>query len=233
MAWCEFATHKPLPENKTEPKIDPRIMIFHSAAVNVSSLYDAFNRDGNSIESHFFIKWDGEIEQYMDTNRQADANRYANDFAISVETEDDGDPNTQPWTDAQMVSKVRLFNWALQHHPRMERQECPAWDEPGFGYHTMWGSPSPWTPVAKSCPGHIRIKQYKEVLRPRLLVAPTVKKGPKVYIYNPEDSYDMYLYIEGELIKLDGPTYNGHKAAGIPEIPCTMGFITSLQNALA
>ena len=233
MAVYPEADWLPLPENKTEPKIVVQTMIFHSAAVNVSSLWQAFNRDGNPIESHFFVKWTGKVEQYMDTDRQADANRYASDFAISVETEDDGDPNNQPWSNAQIVAMVKLFNWALSVHPHMVRRECPTWDRAGFGYHTMWGSPSPWTPVAKSCPGTVRIKQYKENLRPLLLTASSVKKVPEMVIYNPANEDVMYLYVDRELVALDGPTYAGHKAAGIPEVPCSGEFLVNFRKALA
>jgi hypothetical protein len=32
----------------------------------------------------------------------------------------------------------------------------------------MFGAPGPWTPVAKTCPGRARIRQFNEVLLPRI-----------------------------------------------------------------
>ncbi len=168
MAICPFAVWRPLPENKTQVRITPRAFILHSASVNSSNIWSYFARDDVKEESHFFVKWNGVIEQFMDTEVKADANRYANPFGISVETEDDGDPNRQPWSPEQSDSLVRLFDWSVETH-KIIRQLIPKWDGTGVGYHTMWGAPSMWTPVNKTCPGTIRIRQFNDQLLPRLL----------------------------------------------------------------
>jgi LAGLIDADG-like domain len=84
----------------------------------------------------------------MDTGRRADANWQANDKAISIETEDDGDPNTQPWTTAQLQSLIWLHNKLVSVHPTIRRREATDCDGPGLGYHCKLGAPSCWTPVA-------------------------------------------------------------------------------------
>lgn len=166
---CPFATWRPIPENDTQPRITPRVAIVHSAAADTSSLWSWFARRDVTLEAHFFVKWDGTIEQYLDTEVRGDANRYANEFAVSIETEDDGKPDSQPWSDQQLAALTRLLNWLMEVHPRIQRQRCQAWNGSGIGYHTMWGAPSEWTPVKKSCPGAVRIRQFANVLLPALL----------------------------------------------------------------
>lgn len=149
-----------LSENKTEPRIDPTQIILHTAvdAPGPSNLYLYFEKSTN-LESHFFIQNDGTIIQYMDTNRQADANASANVRAISIETEDDG--SVRPWTAAQVASIKRLGAALMQAHPKIARRVCTAHDKPGWGYHVMFGAPGPWTPVpGKKCPGGPRIQQF-------------------------------------------------------------------------
>lgn len=178
MAICHFAAWRPIPENETEPRVAKRIMIFHSAAIKTSSLYDYFKREDVKVESHFFVKWDGSVEQYIDTDRQADCNYKANDFAISVETEDDGDPNNKKWSPEQVKSMVRLARWGRDVHG-IPQALCPKWDGSGIGFHTMFGAPSNWTPVAKSCPGAIRKVQFKDEFMPLVLKAdPPPKPAP-------------------------------------------------------
>jgi hypothetical protein len=156
-----------LPENQTEPAIVPRVLIYHSIVGSAEGAYLMF-RDRSNLESHFIVAQDGEIWQLVDTTRQADANLDANAFAISVETEDRGDPDSQPWTDAQLDS-LAWIAWRINRLHAVPLRRCPAWDSAGIGYHTLFGSPSHWTPVAKSCPGRVRIRQFDEVLLPRIV----------------------------------------------------------------
>jgi hypothetical protein len=168
MAVCPFARWRPLPENWTQDTIDPDQAILHTAvdARGRTSLFGYFGQEKITLESTFYIYMDGDIEQYLDTTVQADANRWANPRAISIETEDDGTPDTTPWSPAQVRSLIRLLDWICDVHPKVRRRRCPAWDEAGIGYHTMWGAPSPWTPTAgKTCPGKARIPQVDNIIR--------------------------------------------------------------------
>ncbi len=155
----------PLPENSTEPAITATQIILHTAACRCGdSLRDEFDRKGNDLEAHFFVRTTGVVEQYVDTSRQADANYQANVRAISVETQDDGD-STKPWSPAQLDALVALIIWAVRNHPGVKAVVCPAWDKPGIGHHTLFGAPSHWTPVAKSCPGPARKGQFSNIVR--------------------------------------------------------------------
>jgi len=157
-----------LPEWQSQPRITPTTIIDHSIVGSAEGAFQMF-RDRSVLESHFIVGLTGEIWQLMDTSRQADANLDANDFAISIETADLGDPDNQPWTQAQLDSLIWLHEALLAAHPTIPRQRCPTWNGGGLGYHTLFGAPSHWTPVAKTCPGRVRKAQWTAVLLPAFL----------------------------------------------------------------
>jgi hypothetical protein len=156
--------------------IVPRLLIFHSEATKGRA------RPHSGLEWHFMVFRDGAVDQLVDTMRRADANYRANPFAISVETEDDGDPDNEPWTDEQMWSMAELAVWAHEHHP-IPLSQADHWNGSGIGYHTLWGAPSPWTPVVKTCPGRARKAQWPELMRRIAILAappPVPVKPPPV-----------------------------------------------------
>jgi N-acetylmuramoyl-L-alanine amidase/LAGLIDADG-like domain len=146
-------SHKLLPEWNLQPRITPTTIIDHSIVGSALGAWYYF-RDQTGIESHFIVRGapsgsaDGQIWQLMDTGRQADANLDANAFAISIETEDNGDPDDFPWSRAQLESLRWLHAKLRAVHPTIPRRRCPSPRGGGLGYHTMWGAPSAWTPVA-------------------------------------------------------------------------------------
>jgi hypothetical protein len=172
MAICPFAVPRLIPAGSNDPKIDARAAILHVDAGGAETLYEYFRDRSGGIESHFFIKWDGTIEQYRDTDYQADANYRANDFAISIETQGYGNGS---WTKAQLKSIKRLLLW-LHETEGIPLHKIGKWNGAGVGYHTQFGAPGPWTPVAKSCPGPNRIKQFEEVLVPWFRTKPAEPK---------------------------------------------------------
>lgn len=160
--FCPFAVDRNIPPGQNDPPIFPRIAILHVDAGNASSLHDYFNGPSGGIESHFFIKLDGTIEQYRSIYFQADANLDANDFAVSIETQGFGPGE---WTAAQITSIQRLLLW-LHSEADIPLRKVQTWNGSGVGYHTLFGAPSHWTPVAKTCPGPNRVKQFNEQLVP-------------------------------------------------------------------
>ena len=166
MSLCPFAKHLLIPPPSSDPRIKPRAAVLHVDAGGASSLFSYFRDRSGGIESHFHITWTGVIEQYRDTDWQADANYHANDFAVSIETQGFGGGT---WNKRQMEAIGRLLLWLHETHD-IPLQRIPAWDGAGVGYHVQFGSPGPWTPVAKSCPGPNRIKQYNDVLVPWMAV---------------------------------------------------------------
>lgn len=195
MAICPFAVQRLLPESATQPRIKPRVFIMHSAAGR-GSLYNFFLNSSN-LESHFWVGNDGTIEQYVDTEVRADANLKANSFAISVETES-SPAATEPWTEAQAISLVRLGDWAATTHD-IPRVQTPTWDGAGFGWHVMFGAPGPWTPVSKSCPGHARVEQAKNVIIPSIReagrVLPPAEEG-FMSALTPEEQRNAYRILK-------------------------------------
>jgi hypothetical protein len=170
MARARHGEVRLLPESRTAERITPRLLIFHSIVGSARSAHGHF-LNGSNLESTFIVAKSGLIWQTMDTERQADANYRANRIAGSVETGDDGDPNSDPWT-PQQLDALAWIAWQYHqlHGVPLRRADRP--DGAGIGYHTLFGAPSPWTPVAKSCPGIIRIRQFDQVLLPRIVAGP-------------------------------------------------------------
>jgi N-acetylmuramoyl-L-alanine amidase len=167
---------KLLPEWRSQPPITPTVIIDHSIVGSARGAYWYF-RDSTGIESHFIVcgapsgAADGEIWQLMDTGRRADANHDANAYAISIETEDNGDPDNYPWSDAQLDSLKWLHNTLVRYHPTIKRQKVGDCNGPGLAYHSIWGAPSCYTPSAgKTCPGKpVRVNQWNNILLPAFL----------------------------------------------------------------
>lgn len=166
MARIPFALEKLIPPGPSDPRIDARIGILHVDAGNAFSLYEFFRDRSGGIESHGHVRKDGVLEQYRDTSFQADANLDANDFALSFETQGFGEGE---WTAEQLATIKRVIMWARDEHG-IPLRVVTSWNDPqgGWGYHTLFGSPSHWTPVAKSCPGPDRIRQFNTIIRPWL-----------------------------------------------------------------
>lgn len=166
MALVPGAIDRRLPE--VQATLNPVYgLIFHSIVGSAQAAYNKF-RYGSNLESNFIVPKNGELWQLMEDNERADANLNANRTHASVETEDNGDPNTDPWTDAQLHTLARLGVYYVRLRA-VPVQVCPSPTGKGFGYHTMWGAPSAWTPVAKSCPGVIRIHQFYAELYPAIV----------------------------------------------------------------
>ena len=151
---------KNIPPGANDPAITPRLAILHVAVSEGASLHDYFATRSGGVESHFYVRRDGTVEQYRSIYFQADANLDANDFAVSVETQGMG---AGEWTAEQLTAIKRLLVW-LHKTAGVPYEVCQTWDGHGVGYHVMFGAPGPWTPSAKTCPGPDRIKQFKTTL---------------------------------------------------------------------
>lgn len=163
---------KNIPPGENDPQITPIGLVLHVRDGLGDSLHDFFDGPSDGIESHWYIRFDGVIEQYRDTRFEADANFEGNSFMrggklcglLSVETEGLA---AGKWTDDQMVSLKWLMR-QIHEREKVPLQVCPGPFDPGFGYHIMFGTPGPWTPSVKSCPGPERIQQFKTELVPWL-----------------------------------------------------------------
>lgn len=166
MAIYPRAVQRLKPHQYGEGAIVPRAVILHSICGGYSPR-TAAGLDGladpkNPLESHFVVDGDGTVYQLRDTEWHCDANLYANSFAVSIETESSVNA-LEPWSPDQYNAMVALTKWICETH-NIPRRRIPTWDGAGIGYHVMWGSPSMWTPVAKSCPGPARVGQFRQVV---------------------------------------------------------------------
>jgi N-acetylmuramoyl-L-alanine amidase len=135
---------RPLPDSGREPAIAMQTVIHHSIVGSAEGAFQYF-AGSTAIESHFIVKKSGYFWQCMSLGEQADANFRANAFAGSIETEDNGDPDRDPWTPAQIDTLVWLSLEMRRLRPLIARRKCRTWDDPGIGYHTLF--PSQWTNV--------------------------------------------------------------------------------------
>ena len=135
---------RPLPESGNEPAISMRTVIHHSIVGSAEGAYQYF-RGSTAIESTFIVKKNGYFWQIMSLGEQADANFRANAFAGSIETEDNGNPDNDPWTPAQIDTLVWLSLEMRRLRPRIARRKCRTWTDAGLGYHTLF--PGQWTNV--------------------------------------------------------------------------------------
>lgn len=199
MAIIPFATKRLIPPGSNDPRIKARIGILHVDAGNVYDLYDYFAHRSGGIESHGHVARDGKAFQYRDTAYQADANLDANDFALSFETQGYGDGE---WTDAQLETIKRIMLWARDAHG-IPLRKVTSWNDArgGWGYHTLFGAPSHWTPVAKSCPGPKRKVQFDRVLVPWMNSNPTTANPPEDDMpFTPDQIKDLVREANDDLL---------------------------------
>jgi hypothetical protein len=158
---------RPLPDHGHEPAITMHTVIHHSIVGSAEGAYQYF-AGATALESTFIVKKSGYFWQCMSLGEQADANFRANAFAGSIETEDNGHPDTDPWTPAQLDTLVWLSLEMRRLRPLIAHRKCRTWDDPGIGYHSLF--PGQWTNVpGKTCPGAIRIRQWNQRVLPRYL----------------------------------------------------------------
>lgn len=166
----------PLSEAESQPTIVPVQVIVHTAvdAPGPTNLAGYFENRTN-LESHTWLRWDRH-EQMMSFLRRADANYKANRWfnstlkryegALSIETEDDGDPVGKPWNTYQLDELVRFIVWACRTY-NIPPVLCTGPYEPGLGYHVLF--PGVWSnAVGKTCPGSTRIQQFINIVIPRV-----------------------------------------------------------------
>lgn len=161
--WYPNALIKNIRPGVNDPAIKPVGVILHVAVSESKSLFDYFNGPSGGIESHFYVRRDGTIEQYREAGFEADANYKANSFIedgvrkgfLSVETQGMA---SGKWTDEQLASIKAIIVWAHETY-KIPYVVAPDPTGPGIGYHTLFPS---WTnSPGKVCPGPDRIKQFK------------------------------------------------------------------------
>jgi len=163
VALYDRAYWRPLPENETEPPNHPRLFIVHVIVGGLEAAYGHFLNSSNS-ESHFGIGYGLEqrpVQQWLDTDREADTNWDANGISVTVET---AGYAHEPFTDFQIEELVQLGVWTCWTHdiPPVVAQ---AWDGTGLGWHAQFPE---WNRSRKTCPGQPRIDQLQGYVFPEI-----------------------------------------------------------------
>lgn len=201
MAWYPRAIRKEIPPGSNDPVIVPVGCVLHVAEFEGDSLHDLFGNMGG-VESTWYVRYDGTVEQYRSTTREADANLRGNSWTSggkryglhSIETE--GFEHGE-WTGAQIESMKQLLTWDAKTHG-WPLQVCPDWNGPGVGYHVMFGAPGPWTSVAKTCPGPDRVEQFDRIIVPWLNAGGQEDDMPAPKDWDTEDHEAVRAAIFGE-----------------------------------
>lgn len=175
----------------------------HVAVSESSSLYSYFNASGRA-SSHFYVRRDGTVEQYVDTSLQAEADLDGNDATISVETQGGvNNADSEPWTDQQLSAMASLYRWARETHGIRNQMASssqtndsskglswhrlgidgnfPALPNPCAGRQQRGGGMKYSSAGGKLCPGCAKINQIPEIFNRSQTdapVPPTPDPGP-------------------------------------------------------
>lgn len=171
-----LATIDLLPQAESSPLMLPRLLCAHTTGGpgTPANIRRYFARPGNGVFSHFVIGWDGSAVQMCDTARQAPAQWDANPFAVSFETQDDGDPS-QPWTQLQMAKLTALMKAVAAAH-RIPTTLASRWDGSGVTFHEAFPE---LNHSSHRCPGPVREAQLRLHVIPAL-TAPAPAPTPEV-----------------------------------------------------
>lgn len=167
------ASWRPL-GTQVEPRITPRILVFHTMVGYLKSTDALFRGQGyTGTESHFGLggPWDGAaldgaVWQWQSIDYQADAQNAGNAYATSIETSDGGEP-LRAWSTEQVDALVRLGTWWCRQTGAPARL-VRSTSQSGIGYHAQF---SAWAPDGRSCPGKTRIAQLLDAVIPRIAAA--------------------------------------------------------------
>lgn len=182
---------KVIPPGANDPHLDViEGVVLHVAVSTAPSLFNFFKHDGG-IESHFYVRFDGTVEQYRDTDYEADAQALGNSWIasdgkrhgfLSIETEGMGPGK---WTPHQIAAIKKLL-LELAGHYGFPLRKCPGPYEAGVGYHRQFRA---WNPDSHSCPGDGRIRQFHGELMPWFTTAKVPHRRHRRPRWNPANYY--------------------------------------------
>lgn len=189
--------------------------VLHVTASLSDSQFGYFNNPKNGACSNFHVALDGEVEQYIDTDRLSAAEVEGSNDAISIETAGLG---YGQWTPAQITSLVALLAWInATHGIPLHAKQTSRPDEAGIGWHRLGitgtfptepailrgrnqrpleGTEAWSTKRGKVCPGNDRILQIPDLIgaaRGAVPVVNPVPTAPPVTIAPPTNRPDDLL----------------------------------------
>ena len=179
MPWYPHAIRKEITKHRTPLTVVNRENL-HVAVSEALSLFGFFSTA--AVCSHFYVRKDGTVEQYVDTAVRAAADLQGNDATISIETQGGvADAQSEPWTPAQITALQALTDWICDTHGiprRLAVDSRPGDSSRGISWHRL--GVDPWRVAGgmkysnsrgKICPGDAKIAQIPSVLRPVQVVS--------------------------------------------------------------
>lgn len=112
--WMPGALKKPITKHFRDRTGGTKVnaLVYHIAVSEASSLYGFFS--GAGVCSHFYVRRDGTIEQYLPMSSKSKSEKNGNNRTASVETQGGG--SQQSWTEAQVRSLAAIATFANQGH---------------------------------------------------------------------------------------------------------------------
>lgn len=168
MARCPFANWNPVNYTGHLDKMSgaPKAVFFHTngGGPHLTSWFDQlFQQTHERVGCTFQVFNDGSIDQLCDTEEVIYAQYGASRWAISVETEDDGNPH-RPWSPQQLAAIQKLLEWLHREHGIPLRAMAGP-NDAGIGYHQQF---SVYNQSGHDCPGPVRVNQLVHTVIPRL-----------------------------------------------------------------
>jgi hypothetical protein len=137
MARFPGAIWKPITAGKGRQRLTVYNRVnLHVAVSEGPSLHAYFNKTGIP-DSHFYVRRDGTVEQYVDTAYRAFADLEGNDATISVETQGMGGGT---WTPQQVEALAQLYVWAVRTHGiarKVATSSKPGESSKGLSWHRL------------------------------------------------------------------------------------------------
>lgn len=181
VSWYPDAIRKPVTRfnpggSKALKRIKGRGVCFHVAASEGASLFNYFNQSGNPC-SHFYVRRDGTVEQYVDTDYRAPAQLQGNPTMLGIETQGGANESivdTELWSVACLNSLIKLTQWLQQidNFPAIMMANSISTSK-GLGYHKLGINPwrvdtgELWSESnGKLCPGKAKINQIRTIILP-------------------------------------------------------------------
>lgn len=229
MARYPGARWMPIATNTGGTRAWTRAVVLHVDAGGADSLHGWFSNPSALASSHFYVTYDGRVEQYVDTDTVAWTQRQGNASCIGIETQGLG---TGTWTEPQISSLSSLVAWLCwQYHLPITDMRSSHPDARGVGMHRFGIDPwrvadgEVWGPTGKVCPGDGRVAQFPGVLaRARSIPRPRRKREtddemPIIYRAGGERTPWGILGANGGWVELRSKEeYDNLKRAGVPEV---------------
>lgn len=147
-------------------RVPRKAMLLHTngGGAELRGWWQQYADSGQHIGAQYQVFNSGRIVCYVDPSLVVYHAYAASEWAIGVETEDDGNPGT-PWSPAQVRSLAQIGRF----HGVPARMLVGSGPGDGVGYHQQ--NPA-WNQSGHGCPGPVRVAQIPAVLRAMTASAP-------------------------------------------------------------